>query len=51
MRTFDAHVDDLGYALLLKRYTPDVTDATPAQIEPAAWDTVPPVAPLFWTSA
>ena len=45
---FDAHVDDLGYALLLKRYTPNVTDATPAQIQAAAWDTVPPVAPLFW---
>ena len=29
---FDAHVGDLGYALLLKRYTPTVTDATPAQI-------------------
>jgi cytochrome d ubiquinol oxidase subunit I len=33
----------------LKRYTPAVTDATPAQIEAAAWDTVPPVAPLFWS--
>ncbi len=46
---FDGHVDDLGYALLLKRYTPNVVDATPAQIEAAAWDTVPPVFPLFWT--
>ena len=46
---FDAHVPDLGYALLLKRYTPAVSDATPAQIEAAAWDTVPPVLPLFWT--
>jgi cytochrome bd ubiquinol oxidase subunit I len=49
MQSFDAHVDDLGYALLLKRYTPNVIDATPAQIEAAAWDTVPPVAPLFWS--
>ena len=40
---------DLGYALLLKRYAPNVTDATPPQIEAAAWDTVPPVVPLFWT--
>jgi cytochrome d ubiquinol oxidase subunit I len=47
--TFDAHVGDLGYALLLKRYTPAVTDATAAQIEAAAWDTVPPVLPLFWS--
>jgi cytochrome d ubiquinol oxidase subunit I len=47
--TFDAHAGDLGYALLLKRYAPNVTDATPAQIESAALDTVPPVAPLFWS--
>jgi cytochrome d ubiquinol oxidase subunit I len=46
---FDAHVEDLGYALLLKRYTPAVTDATDAQIDAAAWDTVPAVGPLFWT--
>jgi cytochrome d ubiquinol oxidase subunit I len=49
LATFKAHVADLGYALLLKRYTPSVTDATPAQIEAAAWDTVPPVLPLFFT--
>jgi cytochrome bd ubiquinol oxidase subunit I len=47
--TFMAHASDLGYALLLKRYTPVVTDATPAQIELASWDTVPPVVPLFWS--
>ena len=35
--------------LLLKRYTPTVVDATPAQIAAAAWDTVPPVPPLFWS--
>lgn len=46
---FDAHGADLGYALLLRRYTPNVTDATEAQIGAAAWDTVPPVMPLFWT--
>ena len=45
----DAHVQDLGYALLLKRYTPNVTDATPAMIERAAWDTVPNVPALFWS--
>jgi len=39
---------DLGYALLLKKYTDKVVDATPAQIEQAAWDTVPGVAALFW---
>ena len=46
--TFAAHVGDLGYALLLKRYTSDVARATPAQINAAAWDTVPAVVPLFW---
>jgi cytochrome d ubiquinol oxidase subunit I len=47
--TLDAHVKDLGYGLLLKRYTDKVTDATPEQIEKAAWDTVPDVLPLFWS--
>jgi cytochrome d ubiquinol oxidase subunit I len=40
---------DLGYALLLKRYTPEVVDASEEQIEQAAWDTVPNVPVLFWT--
>ncbi|OEZ99833.1 cytochrome ubiquinol oxidase subunit I [Duganella phyllosphaerae] len=39
----------LGYALLLKRYVDDPRLATPAQIHQAALDTVPPVAPLFWS--
>ena len=39
----------LGYALLLKRYVDDPRTATPEQIEKAAWDTVPPVLPLFWS--
>lgn len=45
---FDEHWHDLGYALLLKRYLDDVTQASDAQIAQAAWDTVPQVAPLFW---
>jgi cytochrome d ubiquinol oxidase subunit I len=45
---FQAHVQDLGYGLLLKRYTDRVTDATPEEIEKAAWDTVPDVPALFW---
>ena len=40
---------DLGYALLLKRYAPDPAHATPAQIDAAAWYTVPAVTPLFWS--
>ncbi|MBS0297096.1 MAG: cytochrome ubiquinol oxidase subunit I [Proteobacteria bacterium] len=48
-QAFDAHVNDLGYALLLKRHAPNVTDATDAQIKATALDTVPSVAPLFWS--
>jgi cytochrome d ubiquinol oxidase subunit I len=40
---------DLGYALLLKKYTPRVTDATPEQIKLAAADTIPRVWPMFWS--
>ncbi len=43
------HVDDLGYALLLRRYVGDPAEATPAQIDKAAWDTVPPVSSMFWS--
>jgi cytochrome d ubiquinol oxidase subunit I len=39
----------LGYGLLLKKYTPNVTDATEEQIKMAARDTIPKVAPMFWT--
>jgi cytochrome d ubiquinol oxidase subunit I len=46
---FDAHAADLGYALLLKRYDPDVVGAGDADIARAALDTVPRVAPLFWS--
>jgi cytochrome d ubiquinol oxidase subunit I len=44
-----SHVSDLGYALLLKRYDPNVVDATDAEIALAAQDTVPAVATLFWS--
>ncbi|PIE16148.1 MAG: cytochrome d terminal oxidase subunit 1 [Rhodobacterales bacterium] len=46
--TFEAHSDNLGYALLLKRYVDDPRMATEEQIKKAAEDTVPGVAPLFW---
>jgi cytochrome d ubiquinol oxidase subunit I len=39
----------LGYAYLLKRYVDDPRTATAAQIDKAAWDTVPTVWPLFWS--
>jgi cytochrome d ubiquinol oxidase subunit I len=40
---------NIGYGLLLKRYTDEVVQATPEQIDRAAWDTVPDVLTLFWT--
>ncbi|MGE8492718.1 MULTISPECIES: cytochrome ubiquinol oxidase subunit I [unclassified Comamonas] len=46
---FEANGKSLGYALLLKRYVDDPRQASDAQIAKAAWDTVPQVAPLFWT--
>jgi cytochrome d ubiquinol oxidase subunit I len=46
---FEQHKDDLGYGLLLKKYTENVVDATPAQIEEATRRSIPKVAPMFWT--
>ena len=45
---FERKKADLGFGLLLRRYTDDVRQATPAMIEQAAADTIPRVAPLFW---
>jgi cytochrome d ubiquinol oxidase subunit I len=46
---FDRYKQDLGYGLLLKRYTENVADATDQQIEQAAQASIPRVVPLFWT--
>ncbi len=46
---FNHYANDLGYALLLKRYTDHIELATPQQIQTAAWDIVPNVSPLFWS--
>jgi len=45
---FDEVKGDLGYGLLLKRYTDKVTDATEDQIQAAADDSIPTVWPLFF---
>ncbi|MFY9326954.1 MAG: cytochrome ubiquinol oxidase subunit I [Georgfuchsia sp.] len=45
---FDQHKADLGYGLLLKKYTPNVIDASETQIAQAVDDTIPQVAPMFW---
>lgn len=49
LRAFRRHGDNLGHALLVQRYAPDVTQATNTQIEQAARDTIPPVGPVFWS--
>ncbi|BCL72539.1 cytochrome bd oxidase subunit I [Vibrio nigripulchritudo] len=49
IKAFDDVKHDLGYGLLLKRYTENVTDATEEQIQLAADDSIPTVWPLFWS--
>jgi len=45
---FEALKEDLGYGLLLKRYTPNVIDADEEMIQEAVRDTIPNVALMFW---
>lgn len=49
IEAFEKVKKDLGYGLLLKRYTENVVDATEEQIELAVKYSIPRVAPLFWT--
>ncbi len=46
---FEEKKADLGYGLLLKPYTDKVVDATEEMIKSAAKDSIPSVAPLFYT--
>jgi cytochrome d ubiquinol oxidase subunit I len=48
-QTLDAHVANLGYALLLKNLRPDIENATAQQIAAAAESTIPNVPVLFWS--
>lgn len=48
-KQFEAHVNDLGYGLLLLRYLDNPAQATEADIDKAAWATVPDVPVLFWS--
>ncbi len=48
IRQFNALKQDLGYGLLLTRYTANITDATDEQIKQAAKDSIPNVAPVFF---
>ncbi|MFA5663687.1 cytochrome ubiquinol oxidase subunit I [Castellaniella sp.] len=45
---FDKYQHNMGYALLLKRFRSDITQATDADIALAAESTVPQIAPLYW---
>ncbi|GKW15834.1 cytochrome ubiquinol oxidase subunit I [Pectobacterium actinidiae] len=46
---FEQSKQDLGYGMLLKRYTPKVSDATETQIKQAVKDSIPRVAPLYFS--
>ncbi|MDR3391904.1 MAG: cytochrome ubiquinol oxidase subunit I [Sulfuriferula sp.] len=46
---FDKYKADLGFGLLLKKYTEDVSKATPEMIQQATDDTIPRVTPMFWS--
>jgi cytochrome d ubiquinol oxidase subunit I len=48
-QVLEATKGDLGFGLLLKKYTSDVRQATPEMIERAVNDTVPRVSPMFWS--
>ncbi len=45
---FDEVKQDLGYGLLLKKYTENIAEATEEQIKLAAADTIPHVPSIFW---
>ena len=46
---FNKYQHDLGYGLLVKRYTPSVVNATEKQINLAAKNSIPNVPILFWS--
>ena len=46
---FKANQKDLGYGLLLKKYTNDVTQASEQYIQAAVKSSIPRVAPLFYS--
>ncbi|GJA10210.1 cytochrome ubiquinol oxidase subunit I [Aeromonas caviae] len=47
--TFDRHRSDLGYGLLLTPYAKEIGKADEAAIAKAVADSIPQVAPLFWS--
>jgi cytochrome d ubiquinol oxidase subunit I len=49
LQQFEVHEKNLGYGLLLKKYTDNVALATPEMVDKAANDTVPDFLPLFYS--
>ncbi|TCB48771.1 cytochrome bd-I ubiquinol oxidase subunit CydA [Acinetobacter sp. ANC 4779] len=49
LASFQENQKDLGYGLLLKKYTPNVVDASEEQIKAATKDTIPNVTALFFS--
>lgn len=49
LTTFEENQQDLGYALLLKRYLEDITTAEQSHIDQAAHSIIPNVPVLFWS--
>lgn len=46
---FEQHKADLGFGLLLKKYVVDVRQATTEMMDKVAADTIPRIAPMFWS--
>jgi cytochrome d ubiquinol oxidase subunit I len=46
---FNQHKDDLGYGFLVQRYADDLATINDSQIAQAAKDSIPQVAPIFWS--
>ncbi len=49
IKAFNTHKDNLGFGLLLGKYTADIANATPQMIEQAVEDSIPRVTPMFWS--
>lgn len=49
IQQFNNSKQNLGFGLLLKKYTDDVTAATPQMIDKAVDDSIPRVTPMFWS--
>ena len=48
-KRFNEVKESLGYGLLLKKYTSDISQATPEQMRQAALSTIPAVTPMYWS--